>query len=167
MGSRALIDGLERVKNSFNSYPIDRLAWPAGAQAAMQDQAYFDQTRQAVMATRERMSADLRALGFDAALGGHFVFARYLEYDAAQLAGQLRERSILVRHFRQAPYRSIPAHHGGGTMDAQCEVLITRAEENFFAVTRTGNFPENLVPYLRISRWHRPGKPCRVLISAY
>ncbi|KCV31792.1 histidinol-phosphate transaminase [Bordetella bronchiseptica SBL-F6116] len=129
VGSRALIDGLERVKNSFNSYPIDRLA-SAGAQAAMQDQAYFDRTRQAVMATRERMSADLRALGFDVLpSAANFVFARHPEHDAAQLAARLRERSILVRHFRQARIDQFLRITVG--TDAQCEALIGALKKIF------------------------------------
>ncbi|HEY0200082.1 MAG TPA: histidinol-phosphate transaminase, partial [Burkholderiaceae bacterium] len=51
-GQRHLIEALERVKDSFNSYPLDRLA-QAGALAAYEDEAYFQQTRQAVMHSRE------------------------------------------------------------------------------------------------------------------
>ena len=58
VGSRALIEGLERVKNSFNSYPIDRLA-SIGAAAAIEDQDYFNRMRQTVMHSRERLSAGL------------------------------------------------------------------------------------------------------------
>lgn len=59
VGSPELIDGLERVKNSFNSYPVDRLA-SAGAVAALEDVEYFEQTRQAVIQTRGRMTAACR-----------------------------------------------------------------------------------------------------------
>ncbi|GAB1578563.1 histidinol-phosphate transaminase [Bordetella petrii] len=102
IGSRVLIEALERVKNSFNSYPIDRLA-EAGAVAALEDTAYFERTRQAVIATRERLTADLQALGFEVLpSAANFVFARHPRHDGAALAAALRERSIIVRHFRQA-----------------------------------------------------------------
>ncbi|VVD82861.1 histidinol-phosphate transaminase [Pandoraea fibrosis] len=102
IGHPDLIEALERVKNSFNSYPLDRLAQAAGV-AAIEDEAYFDQTRQAVIASREGLVARLQALGFDVLPStANFVFARHASHDAAQLAAALRERSIIVRHFKHA-----------------------------------------------------------------
>lgn len=101
VGQRPLIEALERVKNSFNSYPLGRLA-QAGAQAAYEDVAYFEQTRQAVMASRDALVRDLQALGFEVLpSAANFVFARHPGHDAATLAAALREQRILVRHFRQ------------------------------------------------------------------
>ena len=100
VGHPALIEALERVKNSFNSYPLDRLAI-VGAVAAIEDEAYFEQTCRAVIATRETLSADLAALGFDVLPStANFIFARHPQRDAAELAKALRERSIIVRHFK-------------------------------------------------------------------
>lgn len=100
VGSAELIDGLDRVKNSFNSYPIDRLA-SAGAVAALEDTEYFEKTRQAVIETRSRMTAGLESLGFEVLpSAANFVFARHPSKDASGLAAALRERSIIVRHFR-------------------------------------------------------------------
>lgn len=122
VGSPALIDGLERVKNSFNSYPVDRLA-SAGAVAALEDVAYFEQTRQAVIQTRGRMTAGLEALGFEVLpSSANFVFARHPSRDAAALAAGLRERSIIVRHFR-LPRIDQFLRITVGT-DAQCELLL-------------------------------------------
>lgn len=102
VGSAELIDGLDRVKNSFNSYPIDRLA-SAGAVAALEDTEYFEKTRQAVIETRSRMTAGLESLGFEVLpSAANFVFARHPSKDASGLAAALRERSIIVRHFRHA-----------------------------------------------------------------
>ncbi len=102
IGSRVLIEALERVKNSFNSYPIDRLA-EAGAVAAIEDTAYFERTRQAVIATRETLAGQLQELGFQVLpSAANFLFARHPGHDGAALAAALRERSIIVRHFRQA-----------------------------------------------------------------
>jgi histidinol-phosphate aminotransferase len=64
VGQCELIEALDRVKNSFNSYPLDRLAI-AGAVAAISDQAYFDGTRQAVMRSREVLCRALSGLGFE------------------------------------------------------------------------------------------------------
>jgi histidinol-phosphate aminotransferase len=95
-----LIEALERVKNSFNSYPLDRLA-QAGAIAAFADRDYFAQTCTAVMASREKMIAALHGLGFDVLpSAANFIFARHPQHDAAALATKLRERSIIVRHFK-------------------------------------------------------------------
>ncbi len=102
VGHPELIEALERIKNSFNSYPLDRLAL-AGAVAAFEDQDYFEQTRQAVIASREQMVADLAQLGFEVLpSAANFVFARHPAHDAQTLAAALRERGIIVRHFRQA-----------------------------------------------------------------
>jgi histidinol-phosphate aminotransferase len=101
VGHPELIDALERVKNSFNSYPLDRLAI-AGAVAAFADREHFERTRQAVIASREQVSASLRELGFEVLpSAANFLFARHPEQDAAELAAALRQRGIIVRHFRQ------------------------------------------------------------------
>lgn len=100
VGDEALIEGLERVKNSFNSYPLDRLAL-AGAVAALDDEAYFERTRGAVIASRERLTGDLAGLGFQVLpSAANFVFARHPQRDALALTQALRQRGIIVRHFR-------------------------------------------------------------------
>ena len=100
VGHAELIEGLERVKNSFNSYPLDRLAI-AGAVAAMEDGEYFERCCQAVIATRETLSTDLAGLGFEVLpSAANFIFVRHPQRDAAELAKALRERSIIVRHFK-------------------------------------------------------------------
>ena len=99
VGHADLISALERVKNSFNSYPLDRIAI-AGATAAMEDEAHFEQTRQAVIASREKLVSDLASLGFDVLpSAANFVFARHPQHDAAALAAALRGDGIIVRHF--------------------------------------------------------------------
>ena len=101
VGHPELIEALERVKNSFNSYPLDRLAI-AGAVAAFADREYFQRTCQAVMASRVELVAALQNLGFRVLpSAANFIFARHPQRDAAALAAALRERRIIVRHFRQ------------------------------------------------------------------
>ncbi|TBV04117.1 histidinol-phosphate transaminase [Phytopseudomonas dryadis] len=101
VGHVDLIEALERIKNSFNSYPLDRVAI-AGAAAAFEDRAYFEQTCAAVIASREQVTAGLRALGFEVLpSAANFVFARHPQRDAAGLAAGLREQGVIVRHFKQ------------------------------------------------------------------
>jgi histidinol-phosphate aminotransferase len=101
-GQAHLIEALERVKNSFNSYPLDRLAI-AGGVAAMEDVAYFERTRQAVMSSREGLALALEDLGFQVLPSqANFVFVRHPLHDAARLAADLRTHGVLVRHFKQA-----------------------------------------------------------------
>jgi histidinol-phosphate aminotransferase len=101
IGHKDLIDGLDRVKNSFNSYPLDRLA-EAAAMVAFEDEDYFQACRKQVMATREWTVAELKALGFNVLPSqANFVFAEP-PADAQTLMAQLREHKILVRYFSTA-----------------------------------------------------------------
>ena len=99
LGQNALIEALERVKNSFNSYPLGRLAI-AGAVAAVEDQAYFEQTCRAIVASREVLVRSLTEIGFAVLPSqANFIFARHPRHDAAELAASLRARGIIIRHF--------------------------------------------------------------------
>lgn len=107
VGDVDLIQALVRVKDSFNSYPIDRLA-EAGAIAAIEDEDYFETTRQQVIATREGLTKRLEAMGFVVLpSGGNFIFTRHADFDGAELASALRARHIIVRHFTK-PARISP-----------------------------------------------------------
>jgi histidinol-phosphate aminotransferase len=122
IGQRNLVEALERVKDSFNSYPLDRLA-QAGAAAALADDETFRQSREAVIETREWLARELAGLGF-AVLpsAANFLFARHPRRDAAALAAGLRERRVLVRHFRQ-PRVDQHLRITVGTR-AQCQALL-------------------------------------------
>lgn len=99
MGSGELIEGLERIKNSFNSYPLDVLAQRA-AQASLMDEAYFVDTCAKVMASRSRLVGEMEKMGFEVLpSAANFIFATHPEYPAAGLFAALRERGILVRYF--------------------------------------------------------------------
>jgi histidinol-phosphate aminotransferase len=124
LGHRDLIEALARVKDSFNSYPLDRLAI-VGATAAMRDVEWFERTRQQVIATRERMVAGLRARGFEVLPStANFVFARRQGHEGAELAAALREHKVLVRHFRQ-PERISPFLRISVGTEAQTDALLT------------------------------------------
>mgnify|MGYP002776325319 CR=1 FL=1 len=127
IGHPELIEGLERVKNSFNSYPLDRLAL-AGAVASVEDEAFFQHSCQLVIATRETLVAQLQQLGFEVLpSGANFVFARHPARDGAELAAALRARAIIVRHFKQARIDQFLRITIG--TDAQCAQLVAALGE--------------------------------------
>lgn len=101
VGHADLIEALERIKNSFNSYPLDRLAI-VGAVAAFEDQAWFEECCGKVIDSRGVLTEALVELGFEVLpSAANFVLARHPQRDAAELAAGLRERRVIVRHFRQ------------------------------------------------------------------
>ncbi len=122
LGHVDLIEALERVKNSFNSYPLGRLAI-AGAVAAIEDVEHFDCTRRAIMASREVLVRELATLGL-ACLpsAANFVFARHPARDAAQLTAALRSHGIIVRHFKLPRIEQFLRITVG--TDAQCAALL-------------------------------------------
>lgn len=99
MGQAPLMEALERIKNSFNSYPLDRLAL-AGATAAFEDRAYFDETCRRVVESREALVGQLLERGFEVLpSAANFIFARHVQKGGAVLAAGLREHGVIVRHF--------------------------------------------------------------------
>ena len=99
IGDRALIEGLERVKNSFNSYPLGRLAI-AGAVASFADEPYFQETCQRIIRTRDELAQQLERLGFEVLPSqANFLFVRHPGREASQISQALRGQSIIVRHF--------------------------------------------------------------------
>lgn len=101
VGHKELIEALIRVKDSFNSYPLDSLAISAGVEA-FNDQDYFEQTCQKVIADRTWVVTEMQALGFNVLpSSANFIFAAHPDYDASELAAGLREQGIIVRHFKQ------------------------------------------------------------------
>jgi histidinol-phosphate aminotransferase len=127
VGHPDLITALERVKNSFNSYPLDRIAL-AGATAAIQDEAYFNQTCQAVIASRTRLIADLSAFGMQVLpSAANFIFATHPAHDAAKISAALRERGIIVRHFTHARINQFLRITIG--TDDECAALVRALQE--------------------------------------
>ncbi len=100
VGHPDLIEGLERVKNSFNSYPLGRLA-QAGAIAAIEDQRHLEETSNKVIQTRAKLVAQLSTLGFETLPStANFIFTRHPQHAGAKLYQALRDRGIIVRHFK-------------------------------------------------------------------
>lgn len=101
IGHPELIEALDRVKNSFNSYPMDRFAIRGGA-VALSDENYFQATVSKITDSRDRLREALEGLGFEVLPSKtNFVFAKHPEHDAAELAAKLREQSIIVRYFNK------------------------------------------------------------------
>ena len=127
-GHPDLVEGLNRVKDSFNSYPLDRFA-QAGAAAAMEDEAYFAAMCGKVIASRQTLVAGMQALGFEVLpSAANFIFARFPGRDGADIAAKLRERSIIVRHFRNPPRISPFMRITIGTGE-QCAGLVEALRE--------------------------------------
>jgi histidinol-phosphate aminotransferase len=129
IGNRELIQGLCRVRDSFNSYTLDRLAL-AGAAAALRDKPYYEGINRRVIATRERVSAALSALGFQVIpSSANFIFICPPQKNGAEFFAALRERGILVRRFdlpRIGAYLrvSIGADEDMDTFLAECKRLV-------------------------------------------
>ena len=101
LGSADLIEGLERVKNSFNSYPLGHLQIAAGI-SAIEDSGHFKDTCQRVIHNREKLTIDLEELGFSVVpSAGNFVLVRHFRASALKIYGQLKNNGILVRHFNK------------------------------------------------------------------
>lgn len=99
IGNANLIEGLERVKNSFNSYPLDMLA-QISAQAAFEDDDYFKQTIDKVVITRQWTAKQLQALDFNVlASKTNFLFVEHQHQSAINIMQYLRDHKIIVRHF--------------------------------------------------------------------
>jgi histidinol-phosphate aminotransferase len=128
IGHPDLIEALNRVKDSFNSYPLDRFA-QAGATAAIEDDAYFKAMCSKVIVTKKKLVQELQALGFEVLpSAANFVFARVPGRDGADIAAKLRDRSIIVRHFRKPPRIAEFMRITVGT-DEQCAGLVEALRE--------------------------------------
>jgi histidinol-phosphate aminotransferase len=101
IGREELIEGLRRIRDSFNSYTLDRLA-QAGAAAAIADAAYYGELSRRIIATRRRVAAELEGRGFTVIpSSANFLFIRFPRTPGEQAFARLREKGILVRRFDQ------------------------------------------------------------------
>jgi histidinol-phosphate aminotransferase len=101
IGDSSLIEALQSVKNSFNSYTLDRLAIKAGVEA-FRDNEYFEETRNRIIATRKRTVATMAQMGFNIPdSSANFIFAAHPEIKGEYIFNELRSRGILVRYFKK------------------------------------------------------------------
>ena len=118
IGHSDLIEALVRVKDSFNSYPLDSLAINAGI-AAFEDQDYFEKTCNKVITSRDWITKELQMLGFEVLpSAANFIFVTHPSHDAAELAMGLRQQGVIVRHFKQ------------GRISQYLRITIGREEDN-------------------------------------
>ena len=127
LGDVELIEALRRVKDSFNSYPLGRIA-QAGATASVRDDPCFRESCARIVAGREAMTRELVKLGFVVLpSSANFVFATHPARSGPEFAAALRERGVLVRHFnkpRTAPYLRITV----GTQDDTRRLIAAAAD---------------------------------------
>ena len=96
-----LIEALNCIKNSFNSYPVDRLAQVAGIEA-IKDENYFSLTRVKIIEARIFLEKELLLMDFEVLpSGANFVFTKHKSKDAMIIFKKLRELGVLVRHFSE------------------------------------------------------------------
>jgi len=101
IGNSNLITGLEKIKNSFNSYPMDLLAIKAGV-ASLNDQYYFDKTCKTIIKARETLIQEMKNLGFETLPStANFIFTKHKVLNAQDISAQLREHFIIVRYFNK------------------------------------------------------------------
>lgn len=101
IGSKTLIDTLEAVKNSYNSYTVDALSIAMGIEA-MKDVEYFNETISKIIATRTRVTEELRSLGFEVLDSQtNFIMATHSDYDMKEMFEYLKKNKIFIRYFNQ------------------------------------------------------------------
>jgi len=123
MGHHKLIEGLERLKNSFNSYPLGVLAQTA-ALASLHDVDYFEVICARIVASREKLTTALEDMGFSVLPSmANFLFVTHSDYDAGVLFEGLREKNILVRYFDKPRTRDFLRISIG--TDEQCAAVVS------------------------------------------
>lgn len=121
-----MIEALQRIKNSFNSYPIDSLASAVGL-ASLHDEAYFEACRERVVRSRAQLADALRGLGFEVfPSASNFLFVRHPQASAEALYRGLKARGILVRYFKSARIDNCLRISIG--TEAECEALVQAIE---------------------------------------
>lgn len=99
IGSKTLISVLEAVKNSYNSYTLNSVSMAAGT-AAIKDRAYFESTVSKVIATRQRVAEELRALGFTVLNSQtNFLFATHNAINIKDYFEWLKAQKVFIRYF--------------------------------------------------------------------
>ena len=99
IASEEIIEGITRVRDSFNSYPVDALAQKISA-IAIRDRAWYEKCTEKIVATREKTISELTALGYSILPSKtNFLFANPVKMPAAEVYKKFREKGILVRYF--------------------------------------------------------------------
>lgn len=127
LGKAELIDGLNRIKNSFNSYTIDRIAAVAAIEA-IKDEEYFKECTLKIIKTRDRISKELEDIGFNVIPSkSNFIFASHNNYEASKLFTMLKEKGVLVRYFNKEKINNYLRISIGS--DEEMDTFIIRLKE--------------------------------------
>lgn len=127
LGNRALIEGLQRVKDCMNSYPVDGVC-EAVCAAAITDRAYREKTTKLVVEERERLRAELLSLGFTVPRSSaNFLFAANARVSGATLYERLKKQGVLVRHWNDEK------------ISAFCRITVGTREENDILLQKIKN----------------------------
>ena len=102
VASKELIEGMIKIRDSFNSYPVDRIAQKVAA-AAILDMENYEINRLALIGTRTNAMAEFRKMGFFVPeSSANFIFVKPpVEITAESLYNKLRQKGILVRYFNK------------------------------------------------------------------
>ena len=101
LGNKELIDGLKRIKFSFNSYTINRMSIVSGIEA-IKDKKYFEEMSKKIITTREKTAVELKKIGFEVLDSkANFLFIRHKNVPGSDLYQKLREEGVLVRYFNK------------------------------------------------------------------
>lgn len=96
VGNAGLIGALLKIKDSYN---VDRITQVV-ARAAIEDQAHMQGNVARIKATRQRLTRELSALGFDVSESAtNFLWARPVHMDARAVFERLKDEGVLVRYF--------------------------------------------------------------------
>lgn len=102
IGNPLLIKYLNDAKYSFNSYTMNKTSLVLGVEA-VNDKAYFEETVQKIVDTREWAKEEFRALGFVfPEPSANFIFVKHPEYSAREMFAALKEEGIFVRFWGRA-----------------------------------------------------------------
>ena len=127
IGSETMIKYLNDVKYSFNSYTMNSITLAAGIEA-VKDEEYFKASCEKIIRTREKLKADLKALGFE--FGDsmtNFIFAKHAFVSAEHIFTELKKRDIYVRYWNK-PRISEHLRITVGT-DEECDILVRNLKE--------------------------------------
>lgn len=99
IGSKELISVLEAVKNSYNSYTVDSLSIEMGV-ASIRDDEYFKETVKKIIATRTRVTDELRRLGFEVLdSSANFIMATHNTFEMKDMFAYLKSKNVFIRYF--------------------------------------------------------------------
>lgn len=127
IGSERLVSTLEAVKNSYNSYTVDSLSMVAG-RASILDDEYFRETCNKIITTRQRVTDELRALGFTVADSqANFIFVTHSDLSMKEMFEYLKTKKVYIRYF-SLPRIENYVRISIGT-DAEMDILLDNVKE--------------------------------------